>query len=41
MSTYAIELARIIRDEDFPCIVDYRFKNLKNQWKKLMNRELL
>ncbi len=34
MSTYAFELARIIRDEDFPCIVDYRFKNLKNQLKK-------
>ncbi len=34
MSTYAFELARIIRDEDFPCIIDYRFKNLKNQLKK-------
>ncbi len=31
ISTYAFELARIIRDEDFPCIIDYRFKNLKNQ----------
>ncbi len=34
MSTYAFELARTIRDEDFPCIIDYRFKNLKNQLKK-------
>ena len=34
MSTYAFELARIIRDEDFPCIIDYRFKNFKNQLKK-------
>jgi len=34
MSTYAFELARIIRDEDFPCIIDYRFKNLKNQISK-------
>ena len=34
MSTYAFELARIIRDEDFPCIIDYRFRNLKNQLKK-------
>ncbi len=31
MSTYAYEIARIVRDEDFPCIIDYRFKNLKNQ----------
>jgi histidyl-tRNA synthetase len=31
ISTYAFELARIIRDEDFPCMIDYRFKNLKNQ----------
>ncbi len=34
MSTYAFELARVIRDEDFPCIIDYRFKNLKNQLSK-------
>ena len=34
LSTYAFELARIIRDENFPCIIDYRFKNLKNQLKK-------
>ncbi|MFX1310421.1 MAG: His/Gly/Thr/Pro-type tRNA ligase C-terminal domain-containing protein, partial [Promethearchaeota archaeon] len=34
ISTYAFELARIIRDEDFPCIIDYRFKNLKNQLKR-------
>jgi len=34
LSTYAFEIARIIRDEDFPCMIDYRFKNLKNQIKK-------
>jgi histidyl-tRNA synthetase len=34
LSTYAFEIARIIRDEDFPCMVDYRFKNLKNQIRK-------
>ncbi|MFW9897445.1 MAG: His/Gly/Thr/Pro-type tRNA ligase C-terminal domain-containing protein [Candidatus Thorarchaeota archaeon] len=34
VSTYSIELARNIREEDFPCIVDYRFKNLKNQLKR-------
>ena len=34
MATYAFEIARIIRDEDFPCIIDYRFKNLKNQLSK-------
>ena len=34
MSAYAFELARIIRDEDFPCLIDYRFKNLKNQLSK-------
>ncbi|MFX1426643.1 MAG: histidine--tRNA ligase [Promethearchaeota archaeon] len=34
VASYSLELARIIRDEDFPCIVDYRFSNLKNQLKK-------
>ena len=34
VSNYAIELADIIRTEDLPCIVDYRFKNLKNQLSK-------
>ncbi len=34
VSIYAIEIARIIREDDFPCIIDYRFKNLKNQLKK-------
>ncbi|MFX1575087.1 MAG: His/Gly/Thr/Pro-type tRNA ligase C-terminal domain-containing protein [Promethearchaeota archaeon] len=27
-------IIRIIRNEDFPCLVDYRFKNLKNQLKR-------
>ncbi len=31
VSGYALELARIIRDGAFPCIVDYSFKNLKKQ----------
>lgn len=34
VSTYAIDLARTVRDEDFPCIIDYKFKNLKSQLKK-------
>lgn len=34
MSIYAFEIAQIVRDEEFPCIIDYRFKNLKNQLKK-------
>ncbi|GAH69733.1 unnamed protein product, partial [marine sediment metagenome] len=34
VSTYAIELAQTMRAEDFACIVDYSFKNLKNQLKK-------
>ncbi|MHA2280936.1 MAG: histidine--tRNA ligase [Promethearchaeota archaeon] len=34
VSTYAIELARTLRNEDFSCIVDYRFKNIKNQLKR-------
>ncbi|MFX1454907.1 MAG: histidine--tRNA ligase [Promethearchaeota archaeon] len=34
VSTYSIELARTIREEDFPCIIDYRFKNLKSQLKR-------
>ena len=34
VSIYAMELARFIRGEDFPCIIDYRFKNLKNQLKR-------
>jgi histidyl-tRNA synthetase len=31
---YALKLAKIIRSEDFPCIIDYRFNNLKNQLAK-------
>jgi len=34
VSSYAIELGRVLRDEDFPCIIDYKFKNLKNQLKR-------
>ncbi len=33
-STYAIELAQIVRGEDLSCIVDYKFKNVKSQLKK-------
>ncbi|MFX0008828.1 MAG: histidine--tRNA ligase, partial [Candidatus Hermodarchaeota archaeon] len=31
VASYALKLSKIIRDEDFPCIVDYRFTSLKNQ----------
>ncbi|UCD00927.1 MAG: histidine--tRNA ligase [Promethearchaeota archaeon] len=41
MSPYAFELARIIRDEDLPCMIDYRFKNLKNQLKRANELEVL
>ena len=34
VSSYALKLAKMVRDEDFPCVIDYRFKNLKNQLKK-------
>ncbi|MFX0072879.1 MAG: histidine--tRNA ligase [Candidatus Hermodarchaeota archaeon] len=28
---YVYQIAKIVRDEEFPCLIDYRFKNLKNQ----------
>ena len=31
VSSYTFKIARIVRNEDFPCLIDYRFKNLKNQ----------
>jgi len=31
----------MIRAEDFPCIVDYRFSNLKNQLSKANELEVL
>ena len=34
VANYSIELADIMRTEDLPCIVDYRFKNLKSQLSK-------
>ena len=34
VSAYAINIAKILREEDLPCVIDYRFKNLKNQLKK-------
>ena len=34
VASYALKLSKIIRDEDFPCIVDYRFTSLKNQLAK-------
>ncbi len=34
VSDYALKLAGMVRSEDFPCIVDYRFSNLKNQLSK-------
>jgi histidyl-tRNA synthetase len=34
VSNYALKLAGMVRGEDFPCIVDYRFSNLKNQLSK-------
>lgn len=34
VSKYAFELANTIRNEDLPCIIDYKFKNLKSQLSK-------
>ena len=34
VSKYALKLAKLVRDEEFPCIIDYRFKNLGNQLSK-------
>jgi histidyl-tRNA synthetase len=34
VSGYALKIAKLVRDEDFPCIIDYKFKNLKSQLKK-------
>jgi len=34
VSDYTLKLARMVRAEDFPCIVDYRFSKLKNQLSK-------
>jgi histidyl-tRNA synthetase len=34
VSPYVLKLAQTIRKEDLPCIIDYRFNNLKNQLKK-------
>ncbi|MFX0056808.1 MAG: histidine--tRNA ligase [Candidatus Hodarchaeota archaeon] len=34
VSVYALKLANLVRGEDFPCLVDYRFSNLKNQLSK-------
>ena len=34
VASYALKLSKTIREEDFPCIVDYRFASLKNQLAK-------
>jgi histidyl-tRNA synthetase len=34
VAKYAINIADLIREEDIPCVIDYRFKNLKNQLSK-------
>ncbi|MBY9006126.1 MAG: histidine--tRNA ligase [Candidatus Lokiarchaeota archaeon] len=34
VSHYAHEIAQNLRNEDFPCIIDYRFENLGNQLRK-------
>ena len=31
VSIYTFKIAKTVRNEDFPCLIDYRFKNLKNQ----------
>jgi histidyl-tRNA synthetase len=34
VANYAIQIADILREEEFPCIIDYRFKSLKSQLSK-------
>ena len=34
VANYAINIADILREEEFPCIIDYRFKSLKSQLSK-------
>ncbi|MBY9006697.1 MAG: ATP phosphoribosyltransferase regulatory subunit, partial [Candidatus Lokiarchaeota archaeon] len=34
VAPYAHEIAKKLREEDFPCIIDYRFENLANQLSK-------
>ena len=34
VSNYAIQIADLIREEEIPCIIDYRFKGLKSQLSK-------
>jgi histidyl-tRNA synthetase len=34
VADYAIKLAQIIRDDDIPSIIDYRFSSLKSQLSK-------
>jgi len=34
VADYALQIARLIRKENIPCIIDYRFGGLKNQLKK-------
>jgi histidyl-tRNA synthetase len=34
VSKYALKLAKIVRNEEFPCIIDYRFKGMGNQLSK-------
>ena len=34
VANYTIKIADIIREEEFPCIIDYRFKSLKSQLSK-------
>lgn len=34
VSSYALKISKLLREEDLPCIVDYRFGNLKNQLSK-------
>jgi histidyl-tRNA synthetase len=41
VSRYVLKLANIIRKEDFPCIIDYRFDSLKNQLSKANELEVL
>ncbi len=41
VASYAFNIAKILREEDLPCILDYKFKSLKNQLKKASDHGVL
>ncbi len=38
---YSFKIAAVVRNEELPCLIDYRFKNLKNQLSRANELEVL